>query len=202
MSHIQLAYDFAKLSGSYVSSIQLIFPGCYTTECEICDYIRTDSRSESAYAMTDRFEYFAEATESFLGLNDYYPFNGNQLREMDLGGYNMIISTYGLPSNYYPRTPLQTTSGADSWQTPVQIKFTNDDLYCNVDVFLVTSSGTEEKISTVKPGEQFIKSDAKYSQVYLIRRISNGQVQTSYIARQFNVNFKFFCDAKNPLTLE
>ena len=102
--------------------------------------------------MNTRNEYFAECTEAYLGLNDFYPYNGNQLREIDLKGYNMIISTYGLPTDHYPRTPVQTSTGADAWQTPVKIKFTNLDSLCTIDVNLVTSSGVEEKVCTVKPG--------------------------------------------------
>ncbi len=41
------------------------------------------SRTESAYALTNPMEYFAESTESFFSTNDFFPFDRNQLHQHD-----------------------------------------------------------------------------------------------------------------------
>ena len=42
------------------------------------------------YALTDHKEFFAEATESFLGTNDFYPFVRSELKEHDLQAYELL----------------------------------------------------------------------------------------------------------------
>ena len=41
------------------------------------------SRTESAYALTNPMEYFAESSEAFFSTNDFFPFNRNQLHQHD-----------------------------------------------------------------------------------------------------------------------
>jgi hypothetical protein len=43
-----------------------------------------------AYAAQDVKEYFAELTESFLGLNDYFPFDKNDLQKYDTIGFRLV----------------------------------------------------------------------------------------------------------------
>ncbi|WP_247231725.1 hypothetical protein [Telluribacter sp. SYSU D00476] len=43
-----------------------------------------------AYALNSVDEYFAELSEAYLGQNDYYPFNREQLREFDPEGYQLM----------------------------------------------------------------------------------------------------------------
>ncbi|MEM8508662.1 MAG: hypothetical protein AAF717_12570 [Bacteroidota bacterium] len=43
-----------------------------------------------AYALTSEGEYFAELTEAFFGLNDYYPFDKDDLERYDSAGFNMM----------------------------------------------------------------------------------------------------------------
>lgn len=43
-----------------------------------------------AYALTSEGEYFAELTEAFFGLNDYYPFDKEDLERYDSDGFNMM----------------------------------------------------------------------------------------------------------------
>ena len=44
---------------------------------------RSNGRTERAYAMSTRMEYFAETSEAFFGINDFYPFNRSELQEHD-----------------------------------------------------------------------------------------------------------------------
>jgi hypothetical protein len=43
-----------------------------------------------AYALNSVDEYFAELTEAYIGKNDYYPFNREQLQEFDPIGYELM----------------------------------------------------------------------------------------------------------------
>jgi hypothetical protein len=42
------------------------------------------------YALTNKTEYFAELTESYLGKNDFYPFIREELRQFDSAGYKLM----------------------------------------------------------------------------------------------------------------
>ena len=44
---------------------------------------RHDGRMERAYAMANHKEYFAECSEAFFGINDFYPFRREELQEVD-----------------------------------------------------------------------------------------------------------------------
>ena len=46
--------------------------------------------------MTTPQEYFAELTEACFGKNDFYPFNRNELKEHDPGGYVVIEKASGV----------------------------------------------------------------------------------------------------------
>lgn len=43
-----------------------------------------------AYALNNQAEYFAELTEAYFGINDFYPFKRAELKEFDPQGYDMI----------------------------------------------------------------------------------------------------------------
>ena len=45
---------------------------------------------QRAYALTDDKEYFAELTEAYYGVNDFYPFTRDQLLSFDIAGYTLI----------------------------------------------------------------------------------------------------------------
>ena len=49
-----------------------------------------------AYAATNPREYFAETTEAFFGVNDYFPFHRQQLKEYDPAGYEVIRDAWGV----------------------------------------------------------------------------------------------------------
>lgn len=62
---IREAYRQAKIGTSYDS------------------VLRISGVTERHYAMTDAQEYFAEGTEAYLGMNDFYPFVRAELRQHD-----------------------------------------------------------------------------------------------------------------------
>lgn len=49
----------------------------------------------TAYALSNEKEYFAEITEAYFGLNDYFPFNYNDLNNYDVVGFNAAKSIWG-----------------------------------------------------------------------------------------------------------
>lgn len=49
-----------------------------------------------AYAMNNPAEYFAELSESYFGVNDYFPFNRRSLSEFDPAGYALIRQMWNL----------------------------------------------------------------------------------------------------------
>lgn len=48
-----------------------------------------------AYALNDEFEYFAELSEAYFGLNDYFPFDYDDLRSYDQVGFNAMMLIWG-----------------------------------------------------------------------------------------------------------
>lgn len=69
---IAAAYDNARRSGLY-GSVR-----------------RNTGETGPAYALTNRFEYFAELTEAYFGVNDFFPFRRDELRDYDPEGYALI----------------------------------------------------------------------------------------------------------------
>lgn len=45
---------------------------------------------ERAYALNNEFEYFAEISEAYFGVNDYQPFNREELKHFDPAGYHLV----------------------------------------------------------------------------------------------------------------
>lgn len=75
---VEAAYNHAKETGLYNS------------------VLRNNGRTERAYAMTDRMEYFAECSEAFFGTNDFYPFVRPELKVHDPQGYAMMKAVWGV----------------------------------------------------------------------------------------------------------
>lgn len=48
------------------------------------------SEVDKAYALTTVQEYFAELSEAYFGLNDYFPYTKEELKEYDPKGYDVI----------------------------------------------------------------------------------------------------------------
>jgi hypothetical protein len=78
------AYEKFKQSGH--GDKVLLYDGTYTRH----------------YALTDAKEFFAEFTEAYFGLNDFFPFNRAELKTTEPEIYSLIGSIWG---------PIQTGSG-------------------------------------------------------------------------------------------
>jgi len=50
-----------------------------------------------AYALTNKYEYFAESSEAFFGRNDFYPFDRNDLKSYDLNTFELIKNKWTIP---------------------------------------------------------------------------------------------------------
>jgi hypothetical protein len=77
---VQAAYDSAVASGRYAAVARIGTNG-----------------TERAYALTNAREYFAETSEAYLGLNDYFPFVREQLEGFDASGFALMKQTWGEP---------------------------------------------------------------------------------------------------------
>ena len=56
--------------------------------------LRRNGRRERHYAMNNPKEYFAEATETFFGTNDLYPFVRTELKEHDPEMFAVLRETW------------------------------------------------------------------------------------------------------------
>jgi len=57
--------------------------------------LRIQGKREKAYATTNPMEFFAEVSEAFFGVNDFYPFVRAELREHDPQTYQMLEEVWG-----------------------------------------------------------------------------------------------------------
>ena len=58
--------------------------------------MRSNGRLVRAYAATNAHEYFAELTEAFFGVNDFFPFDRRQLCRFDPKMWNVLIDVWGV----------------------------------------------------------------------------------------------------------
>lgn len=56
----------------------------------------SNGRKVRHYALTDQKEYFAESTEAFFGMNDFYPFVRAELKTHDPVMYEIVKEVWGL----------------------------------------------------------------------------------------------------------
>ena len=54
--------------------------------------------NKRAYALNNQMEYFAELSEAYFGVNDFYPFTRAELKSFDPKGYAMIEWAWKLPA--------------------------------------------------------------------------------------------------------
>ena len=47
------------------------------------------------YALTNHKEYFAESTEAYLGVNDFYPFTMAELKQHDPQMFDVMVKVWG-----------------------------------------------------------------------------------------------------------
>jgi hypothetical protein len=62
----------------------------------------------TAYALNNENEYFAEITEAYFGLNDYFPFDNNDLNNYDLVGFNAALFVWGDITLSLPSSGMNT----------------------------------------------------------------------------------------------
>ena len=77
--HVARAFEEAKASGRY-ESVAFVSGG-----------------EQRHYGLTNSKEYFAESSEAYFGMNDFYPFNRWQLLAFDRTMYEALVATWGLP---------------------------------------------------------------------------------------------------------
>ncbi|MAQ89725.1 MAG: hypothetical protein CMM03_07720 [Rhodopirellula sp.] len=58
--------------------------------------LRWNGQQVKHYSTTNQMEYFAEATESYFGTNDYYPFIRPELELFDAGAAHMVEKAWGI----------------------------------------------------------------------------------------------------------
>ena len=57
--------------------------------------LRSNGQKEKAYAATNPMEFFAEASEAYFGINDFYPVNRADLRQHDPETFEMVKRLWG-----------------------------------------------------------------------------------------------------------
>jgi len=55
---------------------------------------RHDGKEVKSYALTNHKEYFAELSESYFGVNDFYPFNNEDLQDYDPLMYRVLTKAW------------------------------------------------------------------------------------------------------------
>jgi hypothetical protein len=71
--------------------------------------LQIDGRMEKHYGLTDRKEFFAEMTEAYFGMNDFFPFNRAELKREEPELFSLLLKLWGpLPS---PITPEEAPAG-------------------------------------------------------------------------------------------
>lgn len=56
-----------------------------------------DGKNPKHYALNDPMEYFAETTEAYFGMNDFYPFVRSELMTFDPQSYELMRKIWGDP---------------------------------------------------------------------------------------------------------
>ena len=81
-----LGFDHAKTIAAYKAAMK---KGIYEK------VLLYTGQKVGHYALTNHKEYFAEATESYLGMNDFYPFVRAELKEHDPTLYTLMEQIWG-----------------------------------------------------------------------------------------------------------
>ncbi len=82
--HHALGYDHPDVRAAYESAMA---EGLYEA---VAHNLAADGSPARAYAANNPQEYFAELTEAYFGLNDYFPFTRPQLRRHDPRGFALV----------------------------------------------------------------------------------------------------------------
>jgi hypothetical protein len=59
------------------------------------DVLHIDGRTQSHYALTNHKEYFAEMSEAYFGMNDFFPFNRAELARDERDTFEMLEKVWG-----------------------------------------------------------------------------------------------------------
>jgi len=82
--HWRLGFDHEEIKAAYDDAMDA---GLY----DAVDYnMAPDAEPVRAYAANNEREYFAELSEAYFGLNDYFPFTRRQLETHDPTGYALV----------------------------------------------------------------------------------------------------------------
>jgi hypothetical protein len=87
-----LGYDHPGIEAAFENAKTR---GLYRDVCHV-----DGSKKKVAYAVADTKkveEYFAELTEAYFGLNDYFPFTRSKLKEHDPDGHKVLVEVWGQP---------------------------------------------------------------------------------------------------------
>ena len=57
-----------------------------------------DGRRVRHYALTNQMEFFAEMTEAYFGVNDFFPFNRAELKESEPEIYALLKEVWEVPA--------------------------------------------------------------------------------------------------------
>ena len=88
--HWRLGFDDAAVKAAYDAAME---EGLY----DAVDYnMAADGAPVRAYAASNEKEYFAELSEAYFGLNDFFPFTRRQLKQHDPRGFALMERVWGL----------------------------------------------------------------------------------------------------------
>lgn len=88
--HQQFAgYDNADIKAAYEKAVE---------GRKYESVLRYNGKMQRHYALNNDQEYFAEATEAYFGVNDYYPFIRAELMKHDPDGYALMETIWGKPT--------------------------------------------------------------------------------------------------------
>lgn len=87
--HKVLGFSFPPIIEAYDNALEL---GLY--DSVLLHKGNEEYTTQEAYARVNKLEYFAELTEAFLGKNDFFPFNREELKKHDIKGYEMLESIW------------------------------------------------------------------------------------------------------------
>lgn len=88
--HLHLSHDNQEVAAAYQAAKDA---GLYDA---VAYNASPEGEPQQAYAINNPVEYFAELSEAYFGLNDFYPFTCRQLEAHDPVGYAMIERLWGL----------------------------------------------------------------------------------------------------------
>lgn len=88
--HRVLGYDNLEIKAAYQHAV----------ESKTYESVRhINGRMQRHYALNNEQEYFAECSEAFFGVNDFYPFVRAELKEHDSGMFVLLEKVWGTKSS-------------------------------------------------------------------------------------------------------